>query len=155
MPQNCTILCPTDEPQRVLALLRDLIQDDADVRVTGNESNWSKIEVKTRAASLTLNRQIRVKPGDSFSRMVLGMLNYFNHVKTSANAIKKDVIDRVENVALAVGVVAEPVFVEESRHYDCIFAIAAALNAIIWTGSGVINAEGKMLLDGEGNCEVA
>jgi hypothetical protein len=87
--------------------------------------------------------------------MVLGMLNYFDHVKTSAKAIKKDVLNRVTKMALAIGVVAEPVFVEEDRHYDCIFGIAAALNAIVWTGSGVINAEGKMLLDGEGSCEVA
>lgn len=153
MPQNCTILCPTDEPQQVVAFLRDLL-DDADIRVTGKESNWSKIEVKTPAASLTLNRQVRVKPGDSFSKMVLGMVNYFDQVKTSAKATKKDVIDRVTNMALAIGVVAEPVFVEEARHYDCIFGIAAALNAIVWTGSGVINSEGNMLLDGEGNCEV-
>ena len=108
------------------------------------------VESRNLAASLTLNRQVRIKPGDSFSRMVLGMLNYLDHVKTSAKT-KKDVIHRVENVALAIGVVAEPVFVEEARHYDCVFAIAAALNAIIWTGSGVINAEGKMLLDGGGN----
>jgi hypothetical protein len=155
MPQNCTILCPTDEPQQVVTCLRDLIQDEADIRVTGKESNWSKIEVKTQVASLTLNRQVQVKPGDSFSRMVLGMINYFDHVKTSAEAIKKDVLERVENMALAIGVVAEPVFVEEARHYDCIFGIAAALNAIIWTGSGVINVEGKLLLDGDGNCEVA
>jgi hypothetical protein len=155
MPQNCTILCPTDEPQQVVAVLRDLIHDAAEIRVTGKESNWSKIVVKTPAASLTLNRQVRVKPGDSFSKMVLGMLNYFDHVKTSAKAIKKDVLNRVTNMALAIGVVAEPVFVEEDRHYDCIFGIAAALNAIVWTGSGVINAEGKMLLDGEGSCEVA
>jgi hypothetical protein len=155
MPQNCTILGPTDEPQKVVAFLRDLIQDEADIRVTGKESAWTKIEVKTPSASLTLNRLVQVKPGDSFSKMVLGMLNYFDHVKTSAKAIKKDVIQRVEDMALAIGVVAEPAFVEEARHFDCIFGIAAALNAIIWTGSGVINAEGKMILDGEGNSEVA
>jgi hypothetical protein len=76
-------------------------------------------------------------------------------VKTPARAIKKDVLARVLNMALAIGVVADPVFVEEARHYDCIFGIAGALNAIIWTGNGVINAEGKLLLDGDGNCEVA
>jgi hypothetical protein len=58
-------------------------------------------------------------------------------------------------MTLAIGVVAEPEFVEEARHYDFIFGIASALNAIIWTGSGVIDAQGKLLLDAEGNCEVA
>jgi hypothetical protein len=58
-------------------------------------------------------------------------------------------------MALAIGVVAEPELSEKAGHYDCIFGIAAALDAIIWTGSGVINADGKMILDGAGNTEVA
>lgn len=155
MPQNCTILCPTDGPQQVIGFLRDLLEDSAKIHVTGKESNWSKIKLKKQSASLTLNRQVRVKPGDSFSKLVLGMHNYFSQVKTSAKAIKKDVLERVANLALAIGVVAEPAFVDEARHYDCIFGIADALNAIIWTGCGVINAEGKLLLDGEGSSEVA
>jgi hypothetical protein len=102
-----------------------------------------------------MNRQIRREPGDAFSKMVLGMHNYFRCVKTTAEAKQRDILNRVANMALAIGVVAEPEFVEEARHYDCIFGIADALNAIIWTGSGAINAEGKLLLDGDGNCEVA
>lgn len=154
MPQNCTILCPTDEPQRIVDYLHELLRDDAEIRVTGNRSDWSKLEISTSAASLTLNRQICRTRGDSFSRMILGMHTYFDSVKTSAEAIKKDVLDRVLGVASAIGVVAEPEFVEQARHYDCIFGIAEVFKAIIWTGSGVLNAEGKMLLDGEGNSEV-
>jgi hypothetical protein len=154
MAQNCTILCPSDAPQQVVACLRDLLQGAPQILVTGKDSDWSKIEIKTQGASLTLNRQVRRKPGDAFSKMVLGMHTYFDGVKTSAKSIKKDILDRVLNMALAIGVVAEPVFVDEDRHYDCIFGIAAAMKAVIWTGSGVINAEGKMLLDGDGNSEV-
>lgn len=155
MSQNCTILCPTDAPQQVVACLRDLLQGAPEIVVTGKESDWSRIEIKTPGAYLTLNRQVRRKPGDAFSKMVLGMHTYFDGVKTSAKSIKKDILDRVLNIALAIGVVAEPAFVDEDRHYDCIFGIAADMNAIIWTGSGVINADGKMLLDGEGKSDVA
>jgi hypothetical protein len=154
MRQNCTILCPSDEPLQVVTFLRDLIEDGAVIHVTGKESDWSKIEVRSSAASLTLNRLIRQRPGDPFSKMVLGMHNYVDQVKTSARPVKKDVLDRVANMGLAIGVVAEPEFVEDARHLDCIFGITAALNAIIWTGDGFINSEGKMLLDGAGNCEV-
>ena len=155
MPQNCTILCPTDEPSQVVAYLRDLLQTSADIRVTGNESAWSKIEIETAAASLTLNRQIQREPGNAFSKRVLGMHNYFRQVRTPMEATQRDVLNQVANMAMAIGVVAEPEFVEEARHYDCIFGIATALNAIIWTGSGVINADGKMILDGDGNSDVA
>jgi hypothetical protein len=155
MPRNCTILCPSDEPQQILHVLRGLIQVGAEIYVTGKESNWSKIDIRAAAATLTLNRQFRRQPGDSFSKMVLGMHNYFNQVKTSAQAIKKNVLDRVAKMRAAIGVVAKPEFVDETGHYDCIIGIAAAVDAIIWTGRGVINPEGKMILDGEGKTEVA
>jgi hypothetical protein len=154
MPQNCTILCSADAPRQVVACLRNLLEGGPELLVTGKESDWSKIEIKTPGTSLTLNRQVRSKPGDSFSKLVLGMHTYFDGVKTSATSIKKDILDRVLNLALAIGVVAEPVFVDEDRHYDCIFGIAADMNAIVWTGSGVIDAKGRMLLDGEGNSDV-
>jgi hypothetical protein len=154
MPQNCTILCPSDEPQKVIACLRELMDDGAHLHLTGKESNWSRIDIATPTASLALSRQVEREPGDSFSKMVLGMHNYFYQAKTSAKAVKAEVLDRVANLALAIGVVAEPEFLEEAGHYDCIFGIAAAMDAIIWTGSGVINAEGRMLLDGDGNCKV-
>jgi hypothetical protein len=83
------------------------------------------------------------------------MHNYFRQVTTPAQAVKRDVLHRVANLALAIGVVAEPEFMETARHYACIFATADALDAIIWTGNGVIDADGKLLLDAEGNCEVA
>lgn len=103
---------------------------------------------------MTLNRKVRLKPGDSFSKMVLGLHNYFRQVNTSAEAIKREVLDRVSGMELAIGVVAEPEFVEEAGHFDYIFGIAAAVDGIIWNGEGVLNADGQLLLDGEGNCEV-
>src|SRR5262245_65947714 len=105
MPQNCTILCPTDEPRQVLAVLRDLVRDGADIRVSGDDADWSTIQIKTPAASLTLNRQIRREPGDRFSKMVLGIHNYFRVVKTPMEATQRDVLNRVANMAMAVGVV--------------------------------------------------
>lgn len=155
MPQNCTILCPTDEPQRIVDYLHELLRDAAEIRVTGNYSDWSKVEISTLVASLTLNRQVFRMRGDSFSRMILGMHTYFDSVETSAEAVRMDVLDRVLEVASARGVVAEPEFLEKAHDYDCRFGIAEVFKAIIWTGRGVLNAEGKMLLDGEGNSEVA
>lgn len=75
---------------------------------------------------------------------------YFDSVITERRDIKTDVQRRIEEHALAVGVVAEPEFVEEAGHYDYIFGLATALDAIIWNGNGALNAEGQLLLDGEG-----
>ena len=124
------------------------------MEVAGKNASWSSIAIEAPGTSLVLNRLVRVRPGDRFSSLVLGVHNYFNQVKTKRKAIKADVLRRVERMALAIGVVAKPEFVELAGHYDCIFRLAKAFDAIIWTGSGVINADGDLLLDGEGNTEL-
>lgn len=154
MPQHCTMLCPVDDPQQIILLVRGLLKDGTELRVQGDELNWLTIELTDAAATLTFNRRIRQHPGDPFSKMVLGMHTFFNRVQTSAEGIKKDVLHRVANMALAVGVVGEPGFVEAAGHYDCIFGVAGALGAVIWTGNGVISADGTLLLDGRGASEV-
>jgi hypothetical protein len=155
MPDYCTILCAADEPQRVVALVRELVGRRGNVSVRGKVANWSSITVRGAGASLVLNRRVFRKQADEFSKMRNCMWVYFESVKTKRKKIKADVLRRVEEHALAVGVVAEPEFVEEAGHNDFIFGLAAALGAIIWDGSGVLNAEGQLLLDSEGNCEVA
>lgn len=154
MPQNCTILCPTDEQERVVDLVRELVGDRAKVSVAGKAANWSSITLRGPAGSLILNRRVFRKQADEFSKMRLGMWAYFDAVDTRHKAVKKDVLRRVEEYVLAIGVVAEPEFMEEAGHYDCIFGLAGKLGAIIWNGSGVLNSEGQMLLDGEGNSEL-
>ena len=84
-----------------------------------------------------------------------GMSAFFERVETPHPAIKAGVLERVENFALAIGVVAEPGFDDEAGHYECIFGLAAELDAIIWNGNGVLDAEGSMILDADGNSEVA
>ena len=154
MPQSCTILCPSDDSQRVVALVREFVGERGRVGVTGRGAAWSSITVGTAGASLVLTRLVRGRPGDRFSQLVLGAHNYFNRVKTRRRAIRADLLRRVGGVALAVGVVAEPGFVEAAGHYDCIYGLAGALDAVIWTGSGALNPRGELLLDGAGNSEV-
>ena len=57
---NHTVLLVEDDDD-LRESMRDLLEDSAEIHVTGKEPNWSKIELKTPTASLTLNRQVRVK----------------------------------------------------------------------------------------------
>jgi len=116
--------------------------------------DWASITIKSSAGSLVLNRRVFRERADEFSKMLNGMWVYFDAVKTEHKALKADVLKRIEQHTLAVGVVADPEFVEEAGHYDCIFGLAATLGAIIWNGSDVLNAEGQTILDGEGNSDL-
>jgi hypothetical protein len=154
MPENCTILCPADDSPRVAGLVRGLVGDRGSVRVSGREAAWSSIAVEADGTSLVLSRLVRVRPGDRFSQLVLGTHNYFSRVRTRHKAVQADVLRRVGGMVLGVGVVAEPGFAEAAGHYDCLYGLAAALEAVIWTGDRVLNAEGRLLLDRAGNSEI-
>jgi hypothetical protein len=155
MAQYCTILCPADEPGRVLSAVEDLIGDRGTIAVEGDVSDWSAVTVEAEGASLTLNRLVFGESGDKFARMQAGMWSFFDRVETPHAAIKADVLEKVEQFALAIGVVAEPGFDEEAGHFDCLFGLTAELDAIIWNGNGVLDAEGSMILDADGESEVA
>jgi hypothetical protein len=155
MPQYCTILSPTDEPAQVVSVVRELIGSRGLITIDGAVESWSSMTVQHGDVSLILNRLVFSTPGDEFSKMQRGMWVYFDGIETAHTSIKPDLLERIENFALAIGVVAEPRFVEDSGHFDCIFGLADALDAVIWNGSGILDAEGRMILDGEGNSEVA
>src|SRR5262245_12571957 len=121
MSENSTILSPTDEPQRIIGLVREFVGDRGRVTVSGNLGDWSSLTVRGSGASLVLSRRVFREPGDEFSKMRLGMWVYFERVQAEHEAIKADVLRRVEEFALAIGVVAEPKLVEEAGHYDCLF----------------------------------
>jgi hypothetical protein len=137
-----------------LTIVRELIGDRGLITIDGEVGSWSSVTVQHGDASLTLNRLVFTSPGDEFSKMQRGMWVYFDGVETAHTSIKPDLLERIESFALAIGVVAEPGFVEDSGHFDCIFGLAEALDAVIWNGNGILNAEGSMILDGEGNSEV-
>jgi hypothetical protein len=155
MAKNCTILCPADEPARVVDVVRESIGDRGLITVDGEVEDWSSITIENGDVSMVLNRLVFVSQGDEFSKMQGGIWRYFDGVETVHASIKSDLLERIDGSALAIGVVAEPGFVEDSGHYDCIFGLAGALDAVIWTGNGIIDAQGQMILDGDGESEVA
>lgn len=155
MPQNCTILCPDDQPARVVELVGELMEDRGRITLDGEVDDWSSITIEGEGTSMVLNRLIFVSQGDRFSQVQGGMWRYFDEVETVHTSIKSDLLERINGFALAIGVVAEPGLVEEAGHYDCIFGLAGALDAVIWNGNGVIDAQGEMILDGQGESEVA
>jgi|GEM_PF-6347205 len=154
MLQNCTILCPTDEPARILSSVRRLLDGLGHVTVEGANEDWSSLTIEGDGATLTLNRLVFKQPGDEFGRLKGGMWSYFDDVETEHDAIKSMVLEKVGDLMLAIGVVAEPSFDEKAGHFDCIFGLAEELDAIIWNGSGVLNADGGTILDSAGNSDL-
>ena len=136
--------------------MRESIGDRGVITVDGDVDSWSSINVQHGDNSLVLNRLVYSGvPGDEFAKMQYGISMYFEAVETIHKSIKSELTERIETFELAIGVVAEPAFVEDSGHFDCIWGLAGDLDAVVWNGSAVLDALGNTILDAEGNSEVA
>ncbi len=154
MAQNCTILCPRDEPERLIESVKRLVDGRGELEIGGTPCDWNSITLRSLGSSLVLNRRVHRHNGDDFSRMMLGLLNYFREVTTPHEETKERVLRGLDDVSLAIGVVAEPSFDEEAGHFELIFGLAEEFDAMTWNGSGVLDPTGSLILDGDGESEL-
>ncbi len=60
--------------------------------------------------------------------------------------VKKRLASHVESCELVLGVVAEPAFDADERYHSVVFAIAKALDGVIFNGQEMLDANGVTLL---------
>jgi hypothetical protein len=123
------------------------------VGVIGEAGEWEKLVLKGEKSTLTLNSMEHEKPGDQFSEVRLGLHNLFWNVKTDSLERRKTVLDAIASCVLAIGVVAEPTFEESEGHFECILDVAKIVEGVIFNGNGILDSEGRLLLDQEGRFE--
>ena len=126
------------------------------VEVTGDIHSWQTLKI-VQGSTITfhsMKRQQRPEFND-FSRLILGTRTFFQNVEVAPIERRKRVLDTVSRCQFSVGVVASPGFNEEEKHFDMIFEIAKSLDGLIFNGSGMVDADGLLVLDKEGNFDVA
>jgi hypothetical protein len=52
-----------------------------------------------------------------------------------------------------IGFRAEPAYSEGHGHFDCIFALAEHLDAVVWNGSALLTSSGTLLVNAAGESE--
>jgi hypothetical protein len=122
--------------------------------LAGAEEKWEQIVISTTEGKIIFNSRQRKRPGDDFSRMILGAHNYFRNIKTRKVKQRQRILDLLGGCEMAIGVVADPEFTETDSRLDLVFAIVRRLDAMIFNGSGMIDKDGAMILDSDGSSEV-
>lgn len=121
-----------------------------DIRIVGSKEKWEKIVAEHQEWTFSLTNMRRVEPGDKFSKLILGTLNFFYKINTDATHNKERIIKLVESSVWVIGIMVEPEFKEEAGHFECIFKIAELLDGLIFNGIGMIDKNGLMILDKDG-----
>lgn len=155
MADSCTLMCAKSDSALALATLSKHLKDGHDeMTVEGETQHWTKITILGSRATIVVNSLKYRQAGDEFSRLIMGMHNYLRNIDTSAVEVKQDVLERVGRCRYALGVVAEPEFLDEAGHFEFVFGLAEALDALIWNGSGLVDTRGRIVLDVDGISEI-
>jgi hypothetical protein len=96
----CTLICPQIEYSLVSKWI-----DANNYKITNRypikSDDWSKIIVQYENGHLEINSLVRVKPGDEFSRILLGLSNCFGNHK---HKNKKNLLHTIANVKWLLGI---------------------------------------------------
>jgi hypothetical protein len=149
----CTIYCLKRNDVVVECLKNHLAT--LDLRVEKSRGAWRRITLRHADATLTLNKTRFVRPGfkgpdGAFNRVVMGTSNFFRTVRVHRVETRQSLLKAISETDMLIGCVAEPAFSAELGHYKLVFRIARAMNGLIFDGQGMLDAEGKLVLDKTG-----
>ncbi|MFQ5473023.1 MAG: hypothetical protein ACE5FA_09090 [Dehalococcoidia bacterium] len=117
--------------------------------IVGAESRWLKIVVSGRGGTLTLTAVERERPGDRFSKMILGLHNTFRQVITE-DPKKDGVLAAISTVKVAIGVVVESGILPDEDLEACILGVARATRGVVFDGGSLLDGHGSLILGPEG-----
>jgi hypothetical protein len=144
MSDACTLICPKKACGAALDALRGA--SPCKVKVSGNRNRWKTAKVLFPTSTLKFTTPVRRRRGDSFSKLVLSMYAFFDGANTKAKKKKSMVLEAIANTRMFIGVVAEPELNEGGEHLTCILAIARQLDALLFDGKAMHDAQGRRLL---------
>jgi hypothetical protein len=152
MTSACTILCPTIDFGKVSDAIRSATAGE--LSIEGTRESWTRITVVRSGKQITFSGLVQLQPGDKFARTVLSMHNYFFEVKTDLESNQKFVLNRIANVEMMIGVVADPEFADDDGRLDILWRIAECMDALIFNGDAILDLQGQQILDQNGKFDV-
>ena len=138
MAENCTIYCTVLNRDEIARLLHSHFP-------SSSPTFGDSMEVQGSQGSLRLTVKAFNESGDDFCRIILGIRAFVKRIDGSASA-RQDLVGHLDKSDLAIGVVAEPAFDADERFHAVVFAIAKALDGVIFNGHKMLDANGRTLL---------
>jgi hypothetical protein len=150
--KQCTLFCRRDEPSAVVTILENEL--GAITTFEGAPENWAAAVFACGKSSIRVVRTVRLQPGDKVSKTLLGLTNWLERVAVRHPYATSLAVKRVLQTSCMMGLTGTPEFSEELGHFDAIFSLAEALDALIWNGSALLLPDGDILIDVGGETEV-
>ena len=153
MSDACTIYVNRVDYSKVREIIEAVATNS--VEVVGNADQWQQITVRGQSTLTFAPLEGRPYEHDEFSDLILGTAAFFRRIKTTNASLKARLITSISECQFALGVVGRPAFDEQEKHFDIVFAITEAFCGLIFNGYGMVDQNGIMVLDSEGNSDLA
>ncbi len=149
MTDYCTVISPRKID------LEKLIEHFREAGVsTENRSQSDFVFLSMDAGTLKLSFMNRTVPQDRFSRMSLGMHDYFRRISGADVVGQRTALHSIASARSAIGVAVEPGFDSDGKLEACVFAVAKEVAGCIFNGSDLIDREGRVVLASDGSSEL-
>ena len=152
MSDACTIYVSRVDYSKVREIIEAVSTNP--VEVIGDADKWEQITVRGQTTLTFAAIESRPHEHDEFSDLILGTWTFFRRVETAHTSLKARVITAVSECQFAIGVVGKPAFNEQEKHFDIVFAITEAFGGLIFNGYGMVDQNGLMVLDKDGNSDL-
>lgn len=141
-----TIFSRIAAPKKVVERLRELCPE---VVVEGPDENWSRVEIPLLIegvdSTLTFTHSAEYYSEPNWSRQMEGMRGYFSRFPASEN--RRKVLGLTTTFCFSLGTLFEPDFDPSGDvRLDIVFNIAEMLDGVLFTPSGLRDANGRILL---------
>lgn len=150
MAEHCTIFCPHVAYAQVTHYLEQ--NANGSFQIVGETEDWQTITVSHTRSTLKFTSLKYEQGGDKFSHLILSTHNFFRNVPASG-ANKQRALQALLSCEWIIGVVANESF-DEDENTALVFAITQLLDAMIFNGSGMLDKDGNLILDSQGNSEI-
>lgn len=122
------------------------------MKIENGDDYWEYIWIPDGENDLKFSSRQFQKPQDPFSKMRLGLWNYFDKIQTNSTLSKDKVNQGIGDCFFAIGVVSYTQFTQKG--IDLLYKLTEINKGMIFTGSAMLNEKGQLLLDADGNSEV-
>ena len=139
MAESCTIYCKVLNLEEIARLLHSHFP-------SSGQTTGDAMMVHRTDGSLRLTQKVFRERGDDFCRLLLGTHTFVDGMPCDDQVAKKALLNHIITCKLAIGVVAEPAFDADERYNAVVFAIAKALDGVIFNGQEMLDANGATLL---------
>ncbi len=135
MSDACTIYLDRINYSKVREIIEAVATSP--VEVIGDADKWEKITVRGQSTLTFAAMESRPHERDEFSDLILGTRTFFQRVETAHTSLKASVITAVSECQFAI-----------------VFAITEAFGGLIFNGYGMVDQNGLMVLDKDGNSDL-